>query len=164
MGHELTHALDDQYVGLEDRAKPSTPATEDADVVDVLRHQEALVAAELDDEGRRRALVERVQSIYASQGLEVPASVVEHFTGAIRATQPERRIALAQGAHRFLFTWKNIHEWRRLLANFLSSWAGALLSWLGGDSPERSSFSGIARATLQLPGAMASRARPMICP
>ena len=30
-------------------------------------------------------------------------------------------------------------------------------SWLAGDSPERSSLGGIARATLQLPGAMASR-------
>jgi hypothetical protein len=69
------------------------------DVVDVLRHQEALVAAELDDEGRRRALVERVQSIYASQGLDVPASVVERGVKALeedrfRYRPPERTLAV----------------------------------------------------------------------
>ena len=58
-----------------------------------------------------------------------------------------------------LFTWKNIHEWRRLLPHFLFCWASALLSWVAGDSPERSSLRGIARAVLQLPGAMASRSR-----
>jgi hypothetical protein len=33
LAHELTHALDDQYVGLEDLARPQTSSTEDADVV-----------------------------------------------------------------------------------------------------------------------------------
>ncbi|HVG93287.1 MAG TPA: DUF6384 family protein [Planctomycetota bacterium] len=47
------------------------------DDVDVLRHQEALVRAELDDDARRRAFVERVQAVYASQGIEVPSSVIE---------------------------------------------------------------------------------------
>jgi len=60
-----------------------------------------------------------------------------------------------------LFTWKNIHEWRRLVGHFFYTWSGALLSWLVGDSPERSSFSGLARATLQLPQALASRSRAL---
>ncbi len=33
LAHELTHALDDQYVGLEDQAKPGAQQTEDADIV-----------------------------------------------------------------------------------------------------------------------------------
>ncbi len=33
LAHELTHALDDQYVGLEDLAKPDAQQTEDADIV-----------------------------------------------------------------------------------------------------------------------------------
>ena len=44
-----------------------------------------------------------------------------------------------------------------LFPHFLYAWAGAMLSWLFGDSPERASFDGIARAALQLPRAMASR-------
>ncbi len=58
-----------------------------------------------------------------------------------------------------LFTWKNIHDWRRLVAHFWFTWANAMLSWLFGDSPERANFSGIARAAIQLPRAMASRMR-----
>lgn len=60
-----------------------------------------------------------------------------------------------------LFTWKNIHEWRRLLEHFFFTWSGAFLSWLMGDSPERSSFLGVARATFQLPRALVSRSRAL---
>ncbi len=58
-----------------------------------------------------------------------------------------------------LFAWKNIHEPRRLLAHFGYAWAGALLSMIAGDSFERSSFPALARAFLQLPGAIAARWR-----
>src|SRR6185295_7392275 len=58
-----------------------------------------------------------------------------------------------------LFTWKNIHSWRRLSQHFFYSWVQALLSWVGGDSPERASLAGLAWATLQLPRAMVSRSR-----
>lgn len=49
----------------------------------------------------------------------VPASTVDHHAGVISATQPKRRVVVAQSAHRFLFTWKNIHDpgW------ILSHWA-----------------------------------------
>jgi glycosyltransferase involved in cell wall biosynthesis len=43
--------------------------------------------------------------------------------------------------------------------HFFFVWANAMMSWFFGDSPERASFSGIARATLQLPRAVASRWR-----
>jgi len=96
------------------------------------------------------------------KNLYQPASVVYHeHRGTIGRRFSEAYIQGVLKKNFLLFTWKNIHEWRRLLANFLSSWASALLSWLGGDSPERSSLSGIARATLQLPGAMASRSRAL---
>ncbi|MBM3476685.1 MAG: glycosyltransferase family 2 protein [Armatimonadetes bacterium] len=44
------------------------------------------------------------------QVLCVPDSLADHHAGVIRATQPGGRIALAQDAHRFLFTWKNVHD------------------------------------------------------
>jgi len=58
-----------------------------------------------------------------------------------------------------LFTWKNIHEWRRLGPHFLYAWAGALATVLFGEVQGRPNFIGIARAFLQLPGAMRSRWR-----
>lgn len=53
------------------------------DVVDTLRHQRAIVEAELGGEGRRAALVERVRRIYADQGIEVPEEVIEEGVEAL---------------------------------------------------------------------------------
>jgi Family of unknown function (DUF6384) len=54
------------------------------DVVDTLRHQDTLVAREL-DEGRREAeLIERLRSIYKSQGIEVPDEVIRQGVSAIK--------------------------------------------------------------------------------
>ncbi|MDP9113869.1 MAG: glycosyltransferase [Acidobacteriota bacterium] len=96
------------------------------------------------------------------KNLYQPASVVYHeHRGTIGRRFSDAYIQGVLKKNFLLFTWKNIHEWRRLLANFFSSWISALLSWLGGDSPERSSLAGIFRAALQLPAAMASRARAL---
>jgi glycosyltransferase involved in cell wall biosynthesis len=56
-----------------------------------------------------------------------------------------------------LFTWKNIHEWKRLWPHFFFTWTGAMISWLAGDSAERTNLAGIARAALQLPRAVGAR-------
>lgn len=47
------------------------------DVVDTLRHSENLVARELDAEGRRERLIERLREIYRGQGIEVSDAVLE---------------------------------------------------------------------------------------
>jgi len=94
------------------------------------------------------------------KNLYQPASVVFHeHRGTIGRRFSEAYIQGVLKKNFLLFAWKNVHDWRRMTANLFFSWAGALLSWLVGDSPERSSLGGIARATLQLPGAMASRSR-----
>jgi len=94
------------------------------------------------------------------KNLYQPASVVYHEH---RGTIGKRfSNAYIQGVLRknfLLFTWKNIHEWRRLLSHFAFTWLGALITWLAGDSPERGSFMGIARAFLQLPQAIGARSR-----
>lgn len=41
------------------------------DVVDTLRHRDLMVDRELDSEGRRQRLLERLRDIYAAQGIEV---------------------------------------------------------------------------------------------
>jgi len=89
-----------------------------------------------------------------------PASVVYHeHRGTIGKTFSDAYIQGVLKKNFILFTWKNIHEWRRLLEHFAFTWSSAALSWLFGDSPERSSFAGIARATFQLPETFLSRAR-----
>jgi O-antigen biosynthesis protein len=92
--------------------------------------------------------------------LYAPASVVYHeHRGTIGKRFSPEYIQSILKKNFVLFTWKNIHEWRKLGSHFCFVWAGAMLSWLFGDSPERASFPGIARATLQLPRALISRAR-----
>ena len=89
-----------------------------------------------------------------------PASVVYHeHRGTIGRRFSDLYIQGVLKKNFLLFTWKNIHEWRRLTAHFWFTWASAMLSWWFGDSPERSNFRGIAWAGLQLPGAMAARSR-----
>src|SRR5260370_19014152 len=56
-----------------------------------------------------------------------------------------------------LFCWKNIHEWPRLASHFFFTFAGAILSVIFGDSPERPNLPGLWRAVSQLPTALPSR-------
>ncbi len=89
-----------------------------------------------------------------------PASVVFHeHRGTIGRRFSDAYIQSVLKKNFILFVWKNIHDWKRLGSHFFFTWAGALLSWLAGDSPARSNFYGIARAAMQLPRALASRAR-----
>ena len=53
------------------------------DIVDTLRHREAVVAKELGVEERERALVERLQEIYAAQGIEVPERILRDGVKAL---------------------------------------------------------------------------------
>src|SRR6202000_1992955 len=86
-----------------------------------------------------------------------PASIVYHeHRGTIGKRFDEAYIQSVLKKNFLLFTWKNIHSWGKLIPHFWFAWANAMLSWWFGDSPERPHFAGIARATLQLPRAMAS--------
>lgn len=46
------------------------------DVVDTLRHQESLVTRELDDDRREQELLDRLRSMYKSQGIDVPERIL----------------------------------------------------------------------------------------
>lgn len=57
------------------------------DVVDTLRHQDTLVAREL-DEGRREAeLLDRLRRIYRGQGIDVPDAVLQEGVKALRESR-----------------------------------------------------------------------------
>ncbi len=53
------------------------------DVVDTLRHSEDLVARELDADGRRDRLIDRLRDIYSGQGIEVSDAVLEQGVQAL---------------------------------------------------------------------------------
>ena len=89
-----------------------------------------------------------------------PCSVVYHeHRGTIGKRYTPGQIDAVLKKNFILFTWKNIHEWRRLASHFFFVYAGALVSVAFGDSPQRASMTGLWRAFLQLPGAMRSRWR-----
>ncbi len=89
-----------------------------------------------------------------------PLSVVYHeHRGTIGKRFSAAQIEQVLKKNFVLFCWKNIHEWPRFASHFLFAYAGAVVTVLFGESPERSNFAGLWRAFRQLPGAMGSRAR-----
>ncbi len=73
-----------------------------------------------------------------------PRSVVYHeHRGTIGKKFTAAQIDLVLKKNFALFCWKNIHEWRRLISHFFFSYAGAVVTVLFGDSPERANFRGI---------------------
>jgi O-antigen biosynthesis protein len=89
-----------------------------------------------------------------------PASIVYHeHRGTIGKKFSKRYIDAIVKKNFELFTWKNIHDWKRLGPHLLYVLADGVVSVLFGDSPERANFRGLARAFLQLPQALLSRWR-----
>jgi GT2 family glycosyltransferase len=89
-----------------------------------------------------------------------PRSVVYHeHRGTIGKKFSAAQIDLVLKKNFALFCWKNIHEWPRLTSHFFFAYAGAVVTVLFGESPERANFAGLWRAFRQLAGAMRSRAR-----
>ena len=66
----------------------TSPALDDVmmamDVVDTLRHQDAVVARELGQAERDAALKQRLREIYASQGLEVSDRILNQGIAALK--------------------------------------------------------------------------------
>jgi O-antigen biosynthesis protein len=89
-----------------------------------------------------------------------PRSVVYHeHRGTIGKKFSAAQIDLVLKKNFALFCWKNIHEWPRLISHFFFAYAGAVVTVLFGESPERANFAGLWRAFRQLPESMRSRAR-----
>lgn len=69
-----------------DRNGPSVPLDDvmiAMDVVDTLRHDDRIVARELDREGKREELIERLREIYRGQGIEVPDRILAEGVKAL---------------------------------------------------------------------------------
>ena len=89
-----------------------------------------------------------------------PRSVVYHeHRGTIGKRFSKAYIDSVLKKNFALFSWKNIHEWSRLGPHFFFAYAGAVVTELFGESPERANFGGLWCAFRELPQAMRSRAR-----
>ena len=87
-----------------------------------------------------------------------PRSVVYHeHRGTIGKHFNAGQIELVLKRNFLLFCWKNISEWRRVCSHFSFTFAGAVLSAIFGDAPERTNLQALWRAVLRLPKALRSR-------
>lgn len=81
------------------------------DVVDTLRHDQKLVERELNDDARRKDLIDRLRNIYRGQGIEVPERILEEGVRALEEDrftyQPPDKDALSTKLARLYVTrWK----------------------------------------------------------
>jgi GT2 family glycosyltransferase len=84
-----------------------------------------------------------------------PRSAVYHeHRGTIGKRFREDRIQAVLKTNYLLFSWKNIHEWRKLAPHFAFSWAGAVLSVVFGEVQGRPNPAALGRAFLRLPRAV----------
>ncbi len=85
------------------------------DVVDTLRHREDLVERELNDEARRKRLIERLREVYRGQGIEVPDHILEAGVKALEEKrfvyEPPRASLSVTLARLYVTRW----QWGRVL-------------------------------------------------
>jgi GT2 family glycosyltransferase/glycosyltransferase involved in cell wall biosynthesis len=89
-----------------------------------------------------------------------PRSVVHHeHRGTIGKHFRDDQIQAVYKKNFVLFSWKNIHEWRRLASHLTFTMGEALVSATLGDTTGRANAQGVWRAFGQLPRALVSRWR-----
>ncbi|MGE0846994.1 MAG: DUF6384 family protein [Flavobacteriaceae bacterium] len=127
------------------------------DVVDTLRHREALVERELASDDRDRALIERLREIYSRQGIEVSDRILEE---GVRALNEERFVykprsgGLQVALARLYVRRGRIGKWLAWIAAILAAlWLGwqALYVW----PAERAAEAARIEATETLPARLA---------
>ena len=76
------------------------------DVVDTIRHRELIVERELNSEERRKQLIQRLKSLYAAQGLDVPDHVLAEGVAALEedrfSYEPPASSFQTRLAHRYV--------------------------------------------------------------
>jgi hypothetical protein len=98
------------------------------DVVDTLRHRDALVERELGADARDEALLERLKALYASQGMEVSEETLARGVAALR----ENRFAYRPPEPGLALTLARLYVDRGRWGRWLLGGAGAVLvGWVG---------------------------------
>jgi len=108
------------------------------DVVDTLRHQDALVERELDETRREAELLERLRAIYKGQGIEVSDAVIRQGVAAIK----EDRFAYAPPKPGLGVTLAKVWIARRRIGKgltiaLLALGVGGAAWWFGFEQPRR---------------------------
>ncbi|MBI1383950.1 MAG: hypothetical protein GC150_03445 [Rhizobiales bacterium] len=99
------------------------------DVVDTLRHDASIVARELDESGRREALIERLREIYRGQGIEVADRILEE---GVRALGEKRFVYEPRGgalARRIALIYATRWSWGRQAGLAAAVVAALWLAW-----------------------------------
>lgn len=99
------------------------------DVVDTLRHRDAILAKELNVEGREAALIERLRQIYKAQGIDVPDHVLRE---GVQALEEQRfgHVPAKPGLSRTLAEiYINRSKWLVPLSGALSALVLGLGAW-----------------------------------
>ncbi|MCW5712894.1 MAG: hypothetical protein KIT43_00065 [Bauldia sp.] len=100
------------------------------DVVDTLRHREAIVDVELHGDARRAQMIQRLREIYASQGITVPDRILEEGVAALE----QERFVYKPRTGGFSFTLARLYvtraRWGRMVAIGAGVIVVALAAWI----------------------------------
>jgi len=97
------------------------------DVVDTLRHQQDIVERELDDEGRRERLLERLRDLYQAQGIDVSDHILRDGIDALEQQRFEYQPIKASWKTKLAYVWVSRSRWSKPVSFFAVL---AILFWL----------------------------------
>lgn len=81
------------------------------DVVDTLRHDQSIAERELDGEGRRERLLERLRDMYTAQGIEVPDHVLQEGIDALEQERFKYEPVASSWRTKFAHFWVSRGRW-----------------------------------------------------
>lgn len=81
------------------------------DVVDTLRHQQGIAERELDGEGRRERLMQRLRDLYAAQGIDVPDHVLQEGIDALEQERFQYQATPPSFATKMAKLWVSRRRW-----------------------------------------------------
>lgn len=88
------------------------------DVVDTLRHDQSIAQRELDGEGRRERLLERLRDMYAAQGIVVPDHVLEEGIDALEQERFQYTPVKSSWQTKVARLWVSRSRWGKPLGFF----------------------------------------------
>jgi hypothetical protein len=88
------------------------------DVVDTLRHDHSIAERELDGEGRRERLLERLRDMYSAQGIAVPDHVLEEGIDALEQERFQYTPVKSSWQTKVAGLWVSRSRWGKALGFF----------------------------------------------
>jgi len=98
------------------------------DVVDTLRHQQGIAERELDGEGRRERLLDRLRDLYQAQGIDVTDHVLQEGIDALEQERFQYQAVAPSWQTKLAHIWVSRGRWGKPVG-FLSLVATVFLSY-----------------------------------